>query len=143
MHDTLASRSRVTYEPYSPEQQFELQKVAKDYLDGRLEDVDIESLRQVRELFIQFKNIYRNLSKDIANNNLPKEVQGPPEEAHLKEPGHPVEKVGVEEKKFGFGLGKASKDSRPHQNIDNLVNVPKEEFREPEEPQRKTAEPAA
>ncbi len=48
MHDTLANRSRITYEPYNPEQQFQLQKIAKDYLEGKIEDVDIESLRQVR-----------------------------------------------------------------------------------------------
>jgi kinesin family protein 6/9 len=28
MHDTLASRGRIQYDPYSPEQQFEIQKVA-------------------------------------------------------------------------------------------------------------------
>ena len=94
-----------------------MQKIAKDYLEGKTQDIQIDSLRQVKELFIQFKNIYRNLSKDIANNNLPREVQGPPQETMAKEPGQAVDRVGVEEKKYGFGLGKASKDARPNQNI--------------------------
>jgi kinesin family protein 6/9 len=37
-------------------------------------------------------------------------------------------KVGVEENNFGFGAGKANKDSKPTRNISNLVNIPKEEF---------------
>ena len=34
-------------------------------------------------------------------------------------------KVGVEENNFGFGAGKANKDSKPTRNISNLVNIPK------------------
>ena len=44
-------------------------------------------------------------------------MQGPPQETIAKEPGHAVDRVGVEEKKFGFGIGKASKDARPNQKI--------------------------
>jgi hypothetical protein len=32
MHDTLANRGRITYEAYTSEQQYEQQKIAKDYL---------------------------------------------------------------------------------------------------------------
>lgn len=34
----------------------------------------------------------------------------------------------MEENKFGFGLGKARKDAKPTTNIENLVNIPKDEF---------------
>ena len=34
MHDTLASRGRVQYDPYTPEQQYEIQKVAEGFLTG-------------------------------------------------------------------------------------------------------------
>ena len=60
MHDTLANRGRINYDPYSPEQQYEIQKVAEKFLSGDIEDIEeIESLRQVRELFYQFRTIYQ------------------------------------------------------------------------------------
>ena len=34
MHDTLASRGRVQYDPYSSEQQYEIQKMAEAFLKG-------------------------------------------------------------------------------------------------------------
>lgn len=39
MHDTLASRGRINYEPYAPEQQHQQQLLAKKYLDGEIEDI--------------------------------------------------------------------------------------------------------
>lgn len=39
MHDTLGNRGRINYQPYSPEQQFEEQKLAKKFLDGEVEDI--------------------------------------------------------------------------------------------------------
>lgn len=41
----------------------------KKFLDGEIDDIEFESLRQVKELFYQFKNLYRNLAKDIDNKN--------------------------------------------------------------------------
>lgn len=69
MHDTLADRGKINYEPYPPELQYQQQLLAKKFLEGELEDVEFESLRQVKELFFQFKNIYRNLAKDIKIGN--------------------------------------------------------------------------
>lgn len=74
MHDTLANRGRIQYEPYTAEQQYEQQKIAQKFLNGELEDIDIDSLRQVKELFFQFRNLYRNLVKDLENKNyVPRE----------------------------------------------------------------------
>ena len=51
MHDTLASRGRVNYDPYTPEQQYEIQLVAEAFLKGEREDIEeISSMRQVKEL---------------------------------------------------------------------------------------------
>lgn len=41
MHDTLANRGRITYEAYTSEQQYEQQKLAKDYLEGKVEEIQI------------------------------------------------------------------------------------------------------
>lgn len=69
MHDTLANRGRIPYEPYPPELQYQQQIIAKKFLEGEVDDIEFESLRQVKELFFQFKNIYRNLAKDIKVGN--------------------------------------------------------------------------
>ena len=58
MHDTLANRGRIAYEPYTPEQQYQVQKMVELYFDGGTDDLQIESLRQVKELFIQMRNTY-------------------------------------------------------------------------------------
>lgn len=41
MHDTLASRGRINYEPYTPEQQHQQQQLAKKYLDGEIEEIEV------------------------------------------------------------------------------------------------------
>lgn len=39
MHDTLASRGRINYEPYTSQQQHQQQVLAKKYLDGEIEEI--------------------------------------------------------------------------------------------------------
>ena len=51
MHDTLANPGVVSTEPYTPEQAYEIQKVAQDYLTGKSDDIEnLMSVRQVNEL---------------------------------------------------------------------------------------------
>lgn len=68
MHDTLAGRGRITYDPYTPEEQKVQEDIALKYLEGESEDIQIESLRQVKELFIQMRNKYKWLANDIKTN---------------------------------------------------------------------------
>jgi len=127
MHDTLGNRGRINYEPYTPDQQYLQQQIAKKYLNGEIEDIDIESLRQVKELFIQFRNIYRNLLKDVKNNNYIEAADNPElakaSELEKAKSGRKIGAVGVgaEETKQGFGLGKALKDAKPTSNVDALI----------------------
>lgn len=136
MHDTLANRGRINYDPYSPEQQKEQQQLAKDFLTGAQEDIEFESLRQVKELFFQMKNLYRNLQMDIQNNNVVQDSsQNQKNTAGLnKQPtknGDAQDSVGEEDNKYGFGLGKAHKNARPNnQDVDSLVPIPKDQKQE-------------
>ena len=41
MHDTLANRGRINYEPYTPEAQHKQQQIAQDFLDNKTEDIEI------------------------------------------------------------------------------------------------------
>lgn len=127
MHDTIASRGRINYESYTPEQQHRQQIIAQDFLDGKTDDIQIESLRQVRELFVQFRNIYKAATRDIANNNIPRQERQQEEKKNDgAEKKSSTVKVGQEEQNFGFGAGKAVKDAKPTRNISNLVNIPKD-----------------
>jgi kinesin family protein 6/9 len=41
MHDTLASRGRISYESYTPEQQHKQQLIAQEFLEGKIDDIQI------------------------------------------------------------------------------------------------------
>jgi kinesin family protein 6/9 len=87
----------------------------------------VESLRQVRELFVQFKNIYRSAVKDIENNSFVQKDKETKEKVEDKAQVKDMTgKVGVEETNFGFGAGKAAKDAKPSKNISNLVHIPRD-----------------
>ncbi|KRX04254.1 P-loop containing nucleoside triphosphate hydrolase [Pseudocohnilembus persalinus] len=133
MHDTLANRGRIQYDPYSPEQQYEIQKKAKQFLTNEIDDLEFDSLRQVKEYFFQFKNLYNLLAKDIDNKNVVfkgEVTQTKQEIPKQQQDGKKIEGVGSETYTHGFGIGKARLDARPQQNIENLVNIPKEEFQQ-------------
>lgn len=85
----------------------------------------------MRELFFQFRNIYKAAIRDVVNNTFPKQER--PEEEKKQEGADKKAstiKVGQEEQNFGFGAGKASRDAKPTRNISNLVNIPRDEFAE-------------
>ena len=131
MHDTLANRGRINYEPYTPEQQHRQQLLAQEYLEGKNDDIPIESLRQVRELFLQFRNIYKAAVRDVANNAYQQpQAQAEEKKAEEGEKKRDAARVGQEEQNFGFGAGKAARDAKPTRNISNLVNIPRDEFEE-------------
>jgi len=128
MHDTLASRGRISYEPYTPEQQYQQQLIAQQFLNGELEDIEIESLRQVKELFFQFRNIYKKVLRDVKNNafvdtkDVVQKGDKPAEIKDTKATGRQMANgVGTEENKHGFGIGKASKEAKPTTLADSLV----------------------
>jgi kinesin family protein 6/9 len=149
MHDTLAGRGRILYEPYSPEQQFEMQKVAENYLDGVVEDVEFDSLRMVKELFVQFRNSYRRTLTRLGfpefklQKERPESSRTPRTLVRNKQPHTSTVEVqdhagvGDEEKLEGFGLGTAGPGSKP---IDTSALEPKERFVQIEEEESK--EPA-
>ena len=41
MHDTLANRSHVSYEPLSEQQLYEVKQQVMQYVEGRLDEVDV------------------------------------------------------------------------------------------------------
>ena len=68
MHDTLANRSHVQYEPFTESQKYELQKLVKAHLDNEDEELEIVNLRQIREVFNQFRILYKQLETENEEN---------------------------------------------------------------------------
>lgn len=144
MHDTLTNRSRVVYEQYTPDQQYQIQLITEKFLDGEVDDIEIESLRQVREVFNQVRNIYkknvnRRQSGEAKIRSRPETNKtGTIKGNDLKDERE--EGVGQEEHLGGFGLGRANPNARPADNtaLESKNNFLQEE--ETDEKKPKTAE---
>ena len=74
MFSTLNNRGRINYEPYTPEEQFDQNVIAKKFLTGKDEDLEFESIRQAKELFNQCRILYQRiwdpLKDDMNNTNF-------------------------------------------------------------------------
>ena len=79
MHNTLANRGRINYDPYSPEEQKTQMDAAKKFLVGQTEELEFDSVRQAKELFYQIRHIYQKVkslnSGKPQSQNLPEEMQ--------------------------------------------------------------------
>jgi kinesin family protein 6/9 len=64
MHDTLANRSHIQYEPYTEAQKSELTKVIRSYIENEAEEIEVVNIRQIKEIFSIFRLLYRNLQED-------------------------------------------------------------------------------
>jgi hypothetical protein len=66
MHDTLSNRGRINYSAYNQQQQAEIENITAEFLQGKRETIgDINSLRQVREVFSCIKGQYRKMQQNI------------------------------------------------------------------------------
>ncbi|XP_029418090.1 kinesin-like protein KIF9 isoform X2 [Nannospalax galili] len=55
IHDSLCNRTLVTYDPMDEIQIAEINSQVRRYLEGTLDEIDIINLRQIREVFNQFR----------------------------------------------------------------------------------------
>lgn len=52
MHDIIAGKATVSMDPFSPEQQYEIQLIAESFLKGQKEEIEeLNSMRWIKELF--------------------------------------------------------------------------------------------
>ncbi|KAK3744893.1 hypothetical protein QZH41_013769 [Actinostola sp. cb2023] len=65
MHDTLTNRSQISYEPLSFSQVTEVRDEVKRFLEGDLTDIELVNVRQIQEMFDQFKSIVNSLESDM------------------------------------------------------------------------------
>ncbi|KAM6410497.1 kinesin-like protein KIF9 [Pluvialis apricaria] len=65
MHDSLVNRSLVTYDPLTDTQIAEIKSQIHKYLKGDIDEIDIVNVRQVQELFKQFKLIVSQQEHEV------------------------------------------------------------------------------
>ncbi|KAM4828724.1 kinesin-like protein KIF9 [Thomomys bottae] len=65
IHDNLANRTLVTYDPMDEVQIAEINFQVRRYLDGTLDEIDIINLRQIQEVFNQFRVILSQQEQDV------------------------------------------------------------------------------
>ena len=79
MHNTLANRGRINYDPYSPNEQKIQMEAAKKFLVGQSEELEFDSVRQAKELFYQIRHIYQKVKSlnqgKSQSQELPEEMQ--------------------------------------------------------------------
>ena len=125
MHNTLANRGRINYDPYSPNEQKAQMEAAKKFLVGQSEELEFDSVRQAKELFYQIRHIYqkvKSLNKGKPQSqDLPEEMQKPKVEEK------------IEEKKEEKDDKKIKKDEKSDKNKDKEKKEEKKEEEKNEE----------
>ena len=127
MHNTLANRGKINYDPYTPEEQYIQQQIALKFLNGENEDIEFDSIRQAKELFVQCRIIFQ---KEYNGTKMEDESQ-----AAIENKKTLIEKerektlidnengVGDFEPKPSFGIGRAPKDARPIYKMEANTNI--------------------
>lgn len=123
MHDTLAGRSRVQYEEYSPDEKREMEQKVRRYLEGEVQELEVASLRMVYETFAIFRSVHIGLRKELAERPFSSAPGGGSEDTAGKgatggsgQPGaqHGGVGVGEDEEGRGISVGEAPQGSRPY-----------------------------
>ncbi|CAI9727082.1 KIF9 isoform X1 [Octopus vulgaris] len=68
MHDTLANRTQINYEPLTYQQKLDLKRQLERFLQGSLDELEIINVCQIQTLFDLFREMYNNLEKNIEEN---------------------------------------------------------------------------
>lgn len=127
MHNTLANRGKINYDPYTPEEQYLQQQIALKFLNGEDEDIEFDSIRQAKELFVQCRILFQ---KEYNGNKIESETRAAIEKKKslIESKGDKAstdnEKgVGDFEEKPSFGIGRAPKDARPIYKLEQTGNI--------------------
>ncbi|XP_069329680.1 kinesin-like protein KIF9 isoform X3 [Eulemur rufifrons] len=65
IHDSLANRTLVTYDPMDEIQIAEINSQVRRYLEGTLDEIDIINLRQIQEVFNQFRVVLSQQEQEV------------------------------------------------------------------------------
>jgi len=65
MHDSIANRNSLEYEPLSEHQIVDIKTQVRNFLDGKASDVDVQSMRHLQQIFRQFRKVASEMEKDM------------------------------------------------------------------------------
>eukprot|EP00469_Lotharella_globosa_P014891 CAMPEP_0167822014 /NCGR_PEP_ID=MMETSP0112_2-20121227/7198_1 /TAXON_ID=91324 /ORGANISM="Lotharella globosa, Strain CCCM811" /LENGTH=647 /DNA_ID=CAMNT_0007723209 /DNA_START=343 /DNA_END=2286 /DNA_ORIENTATION=+ len=138
MHDSLANRNNIQYDDFTPEQRQEAYEQVAGYLEDKIPEIKIVSVRQIQELFRQFKEYVRKNggsapavamevskgagAKSAAGDGDVKSQQGAANQA--KEAG-----VGEVDGAGGFHLGEADAGAAPPEPEGSAPSQPGEDLK--------------
>nr|KAF6270328.1 kinesin family member 9 [Pipistrellus kuhlii] len=119
IHDSLANRAHVSYDPMDEVQIAEIHSQVRRYLDGTLEDIDVINLRQIQEVFNQFRVVLTQQEQEVESSLRRKytlidkndfaAISAVQKAGLMDADGHLVGETDGQ----GFGLGVASYSSKP------------------------------
>ncbi|XP_027989659.1 kinesin-like protein KIF9 [Eptesicus fuscus] len=119
IHDSLANRSHVNYDPMDEIQIAEIHSQVRRYLDGALDEIDVINLRQIQEVFNQFRVVLIQQEQEVESalrrkytlidKNDFAAISAVQKAGLMDADGHLV----GESDGQGFGLGVASYSSKP------------------------------
>ena len=140
MHNTLANRGRINYDPYSPNEQKAQMEAAKKFLVGQSEELEFDSVRQAKELFYQIRHIYQKVKSlnqgKPQSQELPEEMQQPKVEEKIEEKKEEKDdKKNKKEEKVDKNKEKEKKEEKKEE-----VKKEEEEKKEEENEEKKEEE---
>ncbi|XP_040850846.1 kinesin-like protein KIF9 isoform X3 [Ochotona curzoniae] len=135
IHDSLANRTLVTYDPMDEIQIAEINSQVRRYLEGTLDEIDIINLRQIQEVFNQFRVVLSQQEQEVESTLLRKfTITDKSDFTTISA----VQKTGLvdvdgsqasEPDEQAFGLGAAPSSSKPGKK-----SKPKKTFKVPPRP---------
>jgi len=120
MHDALSDRKDVQYDPYSEEQKYDIAQTIRAYCRGEVEEIQIQSMRQVRELLQQFKHLYNSAIFDAKNGRTSAAAMDGQEEEAEEGGGEEASKtagIGQLADRDGFSIGRAPDGAAPETSV--------------------------
>ncbi|XP_077349676.1 kinesin-like protein KIF9 [Lithobates pipiens] len=123
LRDTLANRAVISYEPFNDGQIAEITSQVRRYLEGKIDEIEILSLRQIQEIFSQFRLIVNHQEQEMESRLRKKYILiDKSDSAAISE----VQKAGLvdaegqlvgESDGSGFGIGVAPFSPKPNSSI--------------------------
>lgn len=114
MYDTLTNRNQINYEALSDVQIKDVQQQVRRYVENDITDIEIVNLRQVKEVFSQFKDVIIDLETELETRSKEPvaviKVSEPTSKAAEKVPHVPLKGTLVGEADgSSFNVGKSNK----------------------------------
>ena len=105
MHNTIAGRAKVNYDAFSRDELLALEDTLKDYVDGNIQEVGIDSIQQCKESFGILRKMINSLQEELKNR---------PTQAEADQALQEAEEAAKAKKSMGEGEGEDGPSAGTH-----------------------------